>query len=601
VLPRAAGALAGAAGLPRQLTPAALSEAGSTLERMGTSMDELRPEAQAFLMDQIRKGVKPSDAAVMALNKGLPTELPLIRGDITGRPGDQMDFNAALRGAAGDKAAVTAQDLVAVRQGALRDAGGQIAADMAGSLPQRGAGGAAVSDALFARRLADKGYVDASYDSLRRSADAATLPSYDTKALSGDVADALTDYDPDAVPRVAVQAKQLEDLAAGDASLRDLERARARLSKLRASADPVEAGAASAAVGAFDRKINEALKADLFTGDKSAVAKWKSAIKARREYGEKWEQGDLLDDLTAQDGTGGARKLKVAPEDAANYIFGRSGLGIGRRNLQRDLGKLRDQLGSDSEEWNALRSEAFLRLMGAGEGGVEGGVQQFSGANFLKAWNKAKAEDGGLVDTMFKPQERATINQYAALSARMTSPVKGGDNPSNSAITLLRKIGGMTFNVGKLAPIMGGTLRELERQAAAAAAKGAMKPVPRKVRCPEDPAVPRRRLSRRGRCRAAELADRLHRDVAGLQLGGRVNRLAGVDISAGETNGRRQDRQPNQKGHVRQPERLRAGNTRPTRCTLPADHRRPADHLKWNIGEAFAHPRNIGPYSLAHN
>jgi hypothetical protein len=149
----------------------------------------------------------------------------------------------------------------------------------------------------------------------------------------------------------------------------------------------------------------------------------------------------LIADLTKQEYRGGERTLSVAPEDASNLIFGRSGLGaVGRKNLSRDLARLKNALGPDSEAWNALRGEAFKRLAREGEGAPEAGHTQFSGQKFLKAWNKLKADNPQVVDTLFSADERQLITDFAETAQRATTSVKGGDNPSNSGVLVVKKV-----------------------------------------------------------------------------------------------------------------------------------------------------------------
>lgn len=491
-LPRLVGAAANAINLPRRVAPETVEAADETLRRLGADRASLRPEAQSYLAEQLRRGVEPSDAAVLALNEGLPVRIPLRRGDVTGLPEDQFAFNAALRGARGAPAASDAQGVVAAQQAAMREMVDRLGGSMAGggdAIPRRGRGGQLVSDALFGERVAQKAGVDKAYETARASDGAAMLPSYDAQVLSARMADAVADYDPARVGSVSKELFALDGAAGADVGVRDLFNMRSRLSSLRASNDGVEAGAAGKAIKAFDSYIQGALEDDLFRGDVGAVAAWRNAIKSARDFAEVFKQGDLVDRLTQEIGTGGQRRLAVDPGDAANYIFNRSALGaVGRRDLYRDLVKVRDVLteSGQGESWDALRSEAFMRIAGAGNAGVEGGAQQFSGAKFLSAWNKAKSEDPRLINLLFKPEEKATIDQFAALSARVTSPVKGGDNPSNTALALgaLKKLGGFAFTVGKMTPFVHQAFGVIEEAAQRSAAARAMKPTPRRSPLP---------------------------------------------------------------------------------------------------------------------
>lgn len=177
------------------------------------------------------------------------------------------------------------------------------------------------------------------------------------------------------------------------------------------------------------------------------------ALGSAADYGRLFEGDDLIEGLTERVSRGGGSTLKVDPEEAANYILNRSDLGfVGKKNLGRDLKRLRGVLGDQSDEWNGLRAEVFSRLAKAGEGTGEGGAIQFSGQKFLKSWEKAKRDDPHVIGIMFTPDERKLIDQFAEVSQVVTTPVKGGDNASNSAITAKRLLGPM----GRFLSVSGG-------------------------------------------------------------------------------------------------------------------------------------------------
>lgn len=366
----------------------------------------------------------------------LPAPVPLSLGDMTRAPAQQMAENALLRGSEGDLAAGVVKTFKGEQQGAIRANTKAIADMVAGKEFTPGEGAKGVSERLNTMR--DKAYkaVNKAYDEARKRGDDAML------ATAGEVRDGALEglrasYNLDRVPAVA---KELEQFGQGGApTVRELFDLRSRLSKLTQSNDGVEGGAARQAMRAIDAYTETALKNDLFLGDPEAVKAWKTAVRKRADFGRLFEGDDLIDGLTERVQRGGGTTLKVDPEEAANYILNRSDLGwVGKKNLGRDLKRLQGVLGKDSEEWNGLRAEVFSRLARAGEGAPEGGVPQFSGQKFFKAWDKAQREDPQVIGVMFTPEERALIDKFAEISQVVTTPVKGGDNPSNSAITAKR-------------------------------------------------------------------------------------------------------------------------------------------------------------------
>ncbi|CAN0460708.1 unnamed protein product, partial [Ectocarpus fasciculatus] len=102
----------------------------------------------------------------------------------------------------------------------------------------------------------------------------------------------------------------------------------------------------------------------------------------------------------------GSQRLAVGPDDAANYIFGRSGIGA-KKGLERDLVKLRDTLGPDSAEWNAIREEAFLRLFRNQPGPEAGGV--FNAQAFSKELNRALTDSPDAMKVLFSSKEAALM------------------------------------------------------------------------------------------------------------------------------------------------------------------------------------------------
>jgi hypothetical protein len=396
------------------------------------------------------KGAAPSaeQAARLAMAGELPVPVPITVGQMTGSPGQQLLENAMLKGVNGQAAQTIMKGQQEAAQQALRGNVEAIGSKMAGRSLQPGEAATAVSEKLNAMKGEAKSGVDAAYDAARASGSDAMLAS--AKGLRDDMLGALSkDYDLD---RIGSVAKEVERLGEGGApTVGNLLDARARLSGLRGSNDGVEASAAGKAVRALDDHISQALEHDLILGDPKAVDAWRNALKSRAAYGKLFEGKDLIQGLVEQVRHGEGMANKVDPEEAANYIFGRSSLGlIGKKDLPRDLARLREVLGPESDEWNGLRSEVFGRIARAGEGPIEAGKPQFSGQNFMKAWEKAKRESPQIVNTVFSPQERELIDKFAEVAQRVTTPVRGGDNASNSAFAGAVLIKKALENVGTM-------------------------------------------------------------------------------------------------------------------------------------------------------
>jgi hypothetical protein len=452
------------------------ASAAAALDRMGVT--GTAPDVMAAAAPQIARGAVPEAAAAQAASATLPVPVQLMRGQATLNPRLQMQESMLLKGGGGDVASRVMQNVRDVQQRALFANLDAVKGQIAGAALQPGQGGAMASDALNAMRAAAKAGVNQAYQAAR-SASPTILPAYDAQALAGQLRGAVTDYDPLRIPAVGRELDRLEGLSANDVDLKALFDARSRLSNLRMSNDSIEAGAARTAVRAFDSHIADAMTADLFHGDPASVQAWRDAIAQRRDFGNLFESGDLIEKLTTPEMRNGVRTLAVDPHDAANYIFGRSALGfVGRQNLYRDLGRMRDVLGAISDAWSALRAEAFQRFADQAQGAMNGGVQDFSGVKFAKAWNGAKRSDPQLINTLFAPQERDLIDQLSAVAARATNPVKGGENFSNTAVAAAQRLASRVMGVPWLAaratPILSHVVRTLEDAGGTAAARNAI-------------------------------------------------------------------------------------------------------------------------------
>jgi hypothetical protein len=463
VMPAAANAARGL--LPKRIDPAAaLNEAQAALNEANISLSTEGMQKVSALVAQGKSGREA--ALSVAASDGLKVPIPVTLGQRTGDPGQQLAENLALRGAKGKAAATQMRGLVAEQQDALRANTTAMAEDIAGGVaPDRGAGAAAVSDTLNATRDTMNAEVNHAFDAARAADAGAWVPREQGAVVGQAVRESVRDFDLRDLPSVANKLDDLDKLAgSGQITVRDLFDTRARLTSLRPNGG-AEARAAGAAVRALDGQIDTLVERDLISGDPASVKMWQDAIGKRREFGKLFERGDLIEALTAREARGdnvNARMIDAG--DAANYILGRADLGfVGKRDLYRDMVRLRGVLGSDSTEWNGLRAEVFQRIASKAEGGVEFGDRQFSGVKFLKGWNDFKAKDPRLVEALFTAEERDLIDRFSKVAARVTAPVRGGDNPSNTAVTALRLAGKLAFLKGL--PGFDAVMKRLEEQA----------------------------------------------------------------------------------------------------------------------------------------
>ncbi len=375
-------------------------------------------------------------AGRMTMAGGLPVPVPLTAGQVSGAPRQQLLENAMLKGVNGDAASLIMRGNAEAAQQALQGNAGAIGAQIAGRALERGEGATAAAVKLNTMRDVAKKAVDDAYDTARSASDGAYLPAAERGTMTQAIREAIRDTDVSGVPRVKSILDGLDQSPTSSTfTPTDIFDARSKLGTLRASSDGVESQAASKAVKAIDAYVDDALTRDMISGDPTVVQAWRTAIGKRRDMGKLFEGDDLIEKLTRRTYRGDKMVIEADPEEAANYILGRNALGfVGQKNLSRDLDRMKTVLGPDSEEWNGVRGELFQRLVGAARSnGQPGEGSAFSGAKFVTAWEKAKAEDPRILKTVFKPDEIELIDKFAKVAHIVTTPVKGGDNASNSA------------------------------------------------------------------------------------------------------------------------------------------------------------------------
>jgi hypothetical protein len=407
----------------------------------------------------------------------------MTRGQITGSGGQQLFEDIAGKGGYGTTAEALMKLQRDKQQEALGQNLGQILEQLRpGSAPiTRGAGGEAAQAQLLATRQAEKARTSGLYTQARAS-NAVIDPG---AAL--DVADAMrqayrSGFSPRNAPIVAGFLDDFDQVAAtGD--IKQMMDWRQQVSGTRKGAPTPDSEAARQILDSFDQKMSDAIDQSLLSGDPSAVAKWGEAIRNYADFASKWkDKGGVLNLLTEEVKRDGARVLKVAPEQAADAIFGATinGLAV-KTGLPRDLLMLRKNLPED--QWNAMRQEAFIRLMDTARGAMRGGEQQISGVNFKKAWENLTSKNPGVANGLFTKGEQDLFSQFANVASRATNTLANTSNTTAAAAGIIQKlassVGGTGFAQFLLRiPIAKGFTEAYGGAKALSATKGGQ-PVPR--------------------------------------------------------------------------------------------------------------------------
>lgn len=263
---------------------------------------------------------------------------------------------------------------------------------------QRGQGGSAVSADLNSRFDEANNGVQQAFKEARNAAPEAAYIQEPAR-IAANIRDAVRDFDPLRVPSVARELDRLDTLSTP--TVRDMFELRSRLSRLRGSSDAVESAAAGTALRSLDGQVDEAVARGAIAGDPGVVDMWRKAISARRDLGQKFEGDDAIEVLTARARRGGSASQEVSPEDASDLLLGRTGVAP-KQNMTRDLTRMRDFLGADSDAWRKLQGEAAGRLLG-----IDSGSEKFG--NALLAFQRNNPE----LAAVLIPQEAAATTAAA--------------------------------------------------------------------------------------------------------------------------------------------------------------------------------------------
>lgn len=414
-----------------------------TLQQSGVNLADMSDDAVREFTRMANTAVNPAQVGRAAQAATLPVPVRLTQGQITMQPGQQMTEDLMLKGALGQPASMIMQQAAQQQQQALRGNIPAIQARIAGqnALVQPGEGAAAAQAALAAQRGTERTAAGAMFDTAREAS--AALPKSAVLDGSRAVRAAVEmDHEITGLSRTSGLLNRLDDIIGQSGDDINSQVAISRLFDWRKQASSAARGnpgseegvAIRKAIGGFDDWIGQTVDDALLQGDEAAVGLWRRAIGGYREFASRFKAKDIVDKLTQRAPEGGAATLRVAPEDAANYIFGISSTGwLNKADLNRGLNKIREILGGDSAAWNSLKQEAFLRIMRSAEGGMQGGERQLSGANILKAWQDAQRNNMPMIAALFTEPERRLIGQFATVAAQVTNPVRGGQNFSNTA------------------------------------------------------------------------------------------------------------------------------------------------------------------------
>lgn len=401
------------------------------------------------LATRLKTAADPQTAALLSQAKTLPYPVPLRQGQLSGNPSQQLFEDAAQKGVYGESARTMMNASDAASQQALRQ-------NMTDGIPRLLSGGQRLTGAIGEGGERVSGALNAASDTAWKGIDEAYKVAKATKAGIGpdestnlllSVTRGLDDWAMNTKNLPAVvkdSVGQLRGLTRNGADLAQLEgwlqKLNGQINAYSNAAGP-EYAALMKIKSSFKSTLDDIHTRGAIQGDPAAKEAWDRAISLRKQYGDKFEAGDLVQQLV--DVSKKRRgELKVAAEDAGDVLFGR-GLDLGKKDLYRDLLKMKSLLGSD--DWNALREEVFLRLAKKAEGATVGGERQVSGVNFQKALQDIAKNDPKVLNILFNQQEQGTLRQLGQVAAVATNTAKNTSNTAISAANMLQRVMAMPF------------------------------------------------------------------------------------------------------------------------------------------------------------
>ncbi|NIA67913.1 hypothetical protein HBA54_04845 [Pelagibius litoralis] len=463
-----------------------LTDRGRNILRdSGINPDEISPAMADQLSAIARQTDDVAAAARQAEAQTLPNPVSLTGAQAARNPTAMALEGEAKKGVLGQEAQSLLLDTQAQQQAALRGNIPAIQSRLSGGqaqVAQPGQGAAGVQDSLVAQREAARRGVDQAYDTARAASE--TAPAFfggqAVSDLGRTMRQAVQSYDPQQFANMANLLKSFDQITkaapgtrVSGVNLNALEAWRRRATtSAGGAASKQEAAGIRAMIRQYDDALEGQLKDALLSGDEATIQLWKTARSARSRFGQIFEQDDVVKELTAPM-RDGSRRLAVGPDDAVNYVFGRSGIGA-KKGLERDLVKLRDTLGPDSAEWNAIREEAFLRLFRNQPSLEAGGV--FNAQAFSKELTKALTDSSAAMRVLFSNQEKALMRTLSrtAINMNTTPAIAANANPSGTAFAarltdafgpLGRRVQGYVANV-LAGSRRGAAMRELTRSTA---------------------------------------------------------------------------------------------------------------------------------------
>lgn len=426
------------------------SKTRDALTRLGIDPYDVTPDWVARFNEAARQSVNPEGAVSFADARTLPVEVPLSRGDVTRAIPDQRFESGAIKGNFGKPAQETMETFRNTQQAALAQNVDEIGRmvgtgdDLVPGEGMRQVGQRLVDDAEALTKAGRAAYDEAGAMGMRVDADgvknfvktaraelASKFPSREVRSQASNLLDDLD-----------AMVSGTNGATVSKLNINNIEAWRQDLDALRRAAG--QKGEPSAVVlgnlkGRLDDFLDGAVDQALVTGDTATLDKFKEARGIWRELRQRYDSNAVVSNILE------AARSGEQPEGLLRYLFEANGVGF-KRGAVQGVRQLKEVLGDTSPEWNALRGEAFSRLLKSNaKGNVRdaAGNLTFSGDKFSTAFRKAMGEGGDLMRELFTPEEISLMRKFERVALRATNRRGDAMNPSGTGADVIQFVQGL--------------------------------------------------------------------------------------------------------------------------------------------------------------
>jgi len=430
----------------------------------GLNPDDIQTSLYASWRDLVDQGFIPEEAVIRASAQGLPFEVKLTTGQLNADKGQMLWEDMVSKGVGEAYATKVLNQFYDAQISAVEANMKALGTSMGAGT--RGEAAEVAQRSLRGQRDQARGAANLKYDKARAAQQAFVDPTSATTFADVTLVKALESFSPLTTPKTFSLVDELREGLQNGMDVGQIQIRRQQLTNAAKEMGP-EGAAAKAALDSLDGYLDEVVTSNLFdinrmTGQvterlgaenqalaRESIRLWKDAINTWSGFKQKWETKGILKDLTEKQMRDGELQFKVAPEDAANYIFGANFLGLqSKRNITRDVQVLKDQL--NVFEWNNLRGEVVTKLLdGTLTNASEASQRKISG-KLSTDWAKVRNSNKGLIDTLFSREEQGMISSLANVTGRIANKTQ---NSSNSGAVIGRMVGGLYGALGLPIPV----------------------------------------------------------------------------------------------------------------------------------------------------